>query len=78
MAKKKSTLHDALQKKRDNSKRVNPHLESAIEAVTEEKPQRCTFDIPDSQYRAFKMKCLENQISMSDAIRSLIGHYLNK
>lgn len=78
MAKKQNTLHDALQKKRNNSNRVNPHLESAIEAVTEEDTQRCTFDLPDSQYRAFKMKCLENQISMSDAIRSLIDHYLNK
>lgn len=47
-------------------------------ASEDKKENRLTVRVPADQYKAFKIKCTENDETITDAILRFISQYLNE
>lgn len=58
--------------------RLNTNKEKAIQDVTIDKIVRLNVNLPNTVLKQFKLKTVQNNITMSELILTWINEYINK
>lgn len=58
--------------------RLNTNKEKAIQNVTIDKMVRLNVNLPNTLLKQFKLKTVQNNITMSELILTWINEYINK
>lgn len=58
--------------------RLNTNKEKAIQDVTIDKMVRLNVNLPNTVLKQFKLKTVQNNITMSELILTWINEYINK